>query len=143
MEGELDIILLQNEKEKPSRMDQLWEHTCFEAFIALRSSSSYWELNVSPSGDWNLYRFSDYREGQIREEKVEQIQFNRSQSGKNLILHVVLDLKKVLPELKSEALDVGLTAVLETLDQKKSYWAAQHCGSKPDFHLRKSFCILL
>jgi len=46
-----------------ARKDELWHHTCFEAFLGLPGSDAYWELNVSPDGDWNLYRFSGYRSG--------------------------------------------------------------------------------
>jgi hypothetical protein len=33
------------------RSERLWEHTCFEAFIAPAHSENYWELNVSPRCD--------------------------------------------------------------------------------------------
>ncbi|MBK9028706.1 MAG: hypothetical protein IPN98_13090 [Propionivibrio sp.] len=39
----------------------LWEHTCFEAFVASVSDTAYREFNFSPSGQWASYAFSDYR----------------------------------------------------------------------------------
>ena len=45
------------------RQDNLWKHTCFEAFFARPDSEQYWELNVAPSGHWNLYQFDGYRSG--------------------------------------------------------------------------------
>jgi hypothetical protein len=39
------------------RRDELWRHTCFEAFVSAREESGYYEFNFSPSGDWAAYRF--------------------------------------------------------------------------------------
>jgi hypothetical protein len=143
LEGEIDLLSVPEPKQNPRRLDHLWEHTCFEAFIAISGKSTYWELNVSPSGDWNLYRFSDYRVGQTKEEKVTQIDFEWKKEENRIVLLVGLDLKGALAEFEPGSLDLGLTAVLETLSQRKSYWAVKHSGSKPDFHLRNSFCISL
>src|SRR4029077_41015 len=45
------------------RVDELWKHTCFEAFLMTDDSPGYYELNFSPSGDWSAYRFPAYRDG--------------------------------------------------------------------------------
>ena len=45
------------------RVDELWKHTCFEAFLVTDDSPGYYELNFSPSGEWAAYRFSAYRTG--------------------------------------------------------------------------------
>src|ERR1700676_4801857 len=45
------------------RADALWQHTCFEAFVAPADGPGYHEFNFSPSLDWAIYRFSAYREG--------------------------------------------------------------------------------
>src|SRR5258707_15535221 len=47
----------------PARADELWRHTCFEAFIRAPASGGYFELNFAPSTQWAAYRFSRYREG--------------------------------------------------------------------------------
>ena len=46
-----------------SRVTGLWEDTCFECFLANGSEQSYVEFNFSPAGDWQVFRFSDYRSG--------------------------------------------------------------------------------
>ena len=51
----------------PQRRDGLWQHTCFEAFFGVLGSDDYWEFNLAPSGDWNVYRFAGYRAGQTPE----------------------------------------------------------------------------
>ena len=43
--------------------DELWQHTCFEAFVRASSGSEYYEFNFSPSTQWAVYRFTDYRNG--------------------------------------------------------------------------------
>ena len=44
-----------------SRVTGLWEDTCFEFFLANGSELGYAEFNFSPPGDWQVFRFSDYR----------------------------------------------------------------------------------
>lgn len=43
------------------RQDNLWEKNCLECFVALSEDSEYLEVNVSPNGAYNIYRFDDYR----------------------------------------------------------------------------------
>ena len=47
--------------QPPAAVDGLWEHTCFEVFVAVEGKASYHEFNFSPSGQWAAYAFSDYR----------------------------------------------------------------------------------
>lgn len=42
------------------RQDYLWQQNCLECFVAL-SDKTYLEINVSPQGAYNIYRFNDYR----------------------------------------------------------------------------------
>ena len=44
------------------QVDELWKHTCFEAFIVARGEE-YFELNFSPSTEWAAYDFDGYRAG--------------------------------------------------------------------------------
>ena len=45
----------------PARTDELWRHTCFEAFLRGPSSAEYYEFNIAPSTQWAAYKFSGYR----------------------------------------------------------------------------------
>lgn len=40
-----------------------------------------------------------------------------------------------------QALDLGLTAVIETRDHRLTYWALRHPTPKPDFHNRQGFAL--
>src|SRR5262249_46469843 len=46
----------------PARADELWRHTCFEAFVTT-GAGAYYEFNFSPSTEWAAYRFTGYRDG--------------------------------------------------------------------------------
>jgi hypothetical protein len=41
----------------------LWEHTCFEAFVAADGAAAYHEMNLAPSGAWAAFAFRGYRDG--------------------------------------------------------------------------------
>ena len=129
---------------EPQRLDHLWEHTCFEAFLSSKKSDEYWELNISPFGDWNLYHFKGYRKALGREARIPSLSHFKSdflQTQTVRSLEVTIDLKS-LP-LTSE-LSLGLTAVLEfQYPVGKTYWALKHAGQKPDFHLQESFVLKL
>ena len=42
-----------------------------------------------------------------------------------------------------QALQLGLTAVIEAADGSKHSWALAHCAAQPDFHVRQSFALTL
>ena len=46
-----------------ARTDELWRHTCFEAFVRPSPGEAYYEFNFAPSTQWAAYRFDSYRSG--------------------------------------------------------------------------------
>ncbi|RMF26474.1 MAG: hypothetical protein D6756_03650, partial [Cyanobacteria bacterium J083] len=68
--GELDEVLIPQLNINPCRQDQLWQTTCCEFFLGLENSSQYWEFNLSPRADWNIYRFTDYRQTRQLKTKI-------------------------------------------------------------------------
>ena len=54
----------------PTRQHDLWKASCFEFFIAIQDQPQYWEFNISPSGDWNVYAMDAYRQVNMREESA-------------------------------------------------------------------------
>ena len=123
----------------PRRADGLWEHTCFEAFLRPVGGTAYWEVNLAPSGAWNLYHFSAYRTGHRPEERLQLLASSFSIAGDEARLQAQIPLD-ALPELRG-SLQIGLTAVLEHAEGAKSYWALLHPGPKPDFHLAEGFIV--
>jgi hypothetical protein len=122
------------------RKDRLWEKTCFELFLAREGQPAYWELNVSPSGDWNIYRFDDYRSAMAPETRARAPRVFAKKTAQDLVLAVELELGAFLPG-GGPGLTAGLTAVLESAGGAQSFLALKHAGTKPDFHLRESFVI--
>ena len=132
-------VMIQPCATAPARRDNLWQATCFEFFLSQKNSPAYWEFNLSPSGDWNIYHFNAYRQG-LREEKAFSVlPFSVEQSANYLALSLSIDLSPIVASEKS--VDLGITAVIQTKRGDISYWALNHCGDKPDFHLRESFLV--
>lgn len=118
------------------RADRLWEHTCFEAFLGDEWGEAYAELNVSPSTEWAGYRFDSYREG-MRQAAFPSPRIEVSAGPQRLEVKVALQLAS------SGRRRLGLSAVIEEKDGRKSYWALAHPQGAPDFHHRDCFAIEL
>lgn len=124
----------------PNRQPDLWKTTCFEFFIGLQNDRQYWEFNLSPSGDWNVYRFDDYRVGMREETAFSSLPFEIETRSHQTSLTIELDLSLIKV---SQSIEVGMTAVIEQLDRGITYWAIEHCGTEADFHIRDSFALKL
>ncbi|HYZ48351.1 MAG TPA: DOMON-like domain-containing protein, partial [Sphingomonas sp.] len=120
----------------PARRDNLWQHTCFEAFLSL--DGGYLEFNLSPSTQWAAYCFSGYRAGMS---ELEVAAPGIAVSRTDCLLELDADL--ALPAgLVSRRL--GLSAVIEDVSGRKSYWALVHPpGGRPDFHHADCFALEL
>lgn len=121
--------------------DGLWQHTCFEAFVAADGAARYLELNVAPSREWAAYSFVNYREGMAKLDQVVPRVDVRLEDSR-LDVRAGLELASLV-EPPWNALKVGLTAVVETADGAHSYWALRHPSPKPDFHHRGGFMLSL
>lgn len=130
----------------PDRLDNLWEHTCFEVFLAEPCGSRYREFNVAPSGQWAAYAFHDYR-------KRDETPLASSQPRTHLLLsdgRLELDVSLAADALPCAAacpgLQIGLSAVIEhayNTAHSNSYWALYHPAARPDFHHRDGFTLKL
>lgn len=125
----------------PARKERLWEETCLEFFLAVRGARGYWEFNLSPSGHWNVYRFSDYREEMQEEPAYGKLPFRLETRTDGLILVLECSLARIIPP--AESLEVAVSAVLKHADQHTTYWALTHPGPQPDFHRRDGFLLQL
>ena len=140
--GAAEGILLPMPALMPKRKDGLWQHTCFEAFLSPRGESRYWEINLSPSGDWNAYAFDAYRVGQRPEARISGLDAQLEPEGHGaLTCRITVSLGDLVAP--GTPLDAGLTAVIESVTGEKSYWALAHRAERPDFHRRDSFTLSL
>jgi hypothetical protein len=132
-------ILLLPEPREPVRSNHLWQTTCFELFVKRPDGERYLEYNFSPSSEWALYRFSDYRKGMAEEIAPRpRIICNYTDS------HFALDAEFDLPDqwLEGEFM-LGISAVVEESEGRKSYWALAHPPGQPDFHHKDCFALKL
>ena len=141
--GAVSSVRMPARAPAPRRTDDLWKHTCFEAFVGPAGGEAYWEINAAPSGDWNVYRFDGYRHGMRPEPRVATLSsdLERASCG-TVTLRASIDVAP-LPELVHGELDASLAAVLEAADGTLSYWSVVHAVSRPDFHRRESFVVRL
>jgi hypothetical protein len=134
-----DIARLRIPDPKPARRtDELWRHTCFEAFLHARAGTAYHEINASPSTEWAVYSFDDYRQGMAAPANVPAPTIHIARSARELVLDVRVDLK-VLPPSRA----LALAAVIEDDSGSLSYWALKHPAAKPDFHHAGGFALEL
>ena len=141
LDGRVEEVRLPPLAETPTRRDRLWEETCFEFFIAKKNSPRYWEFNISPSGDWNAFRFSNYREGMQEERAIPSLPVRVQEAADVLLLSAECDLSRLLEA--GRGIDVAISAVIKTEAGEPSYWALAHAGNRPDFHRREGFQIAL
>lgn len=125
-----------------TRKDDLWKTTCFELFLAIKDLPEYWEINLSPSGDWNIYHMDTYRRIGFREETlIQRLQFETHKSMSSFLLNAAVDLNSIIRV--EQILEVGVTAVIQTKIGSETYWALTHPSPKADFHQRESFVLAL
>lgn len=118
----------------PERADDLWRHTCFEAFVRGASDDGYCEFNFSPSTQWAAYAFTGYRAG-MRNFEVSALEC-ATDVGDGW-----LELSAVVRPGAAGVWRIGLSAVIEETSGAKSYWALAHPPGKPDFHHASGFVL--
>ena len=139
LQGRLADVLIPAPLAAPARRHRLWEETCCEFFLALKDSPQYWEFNLSPAGSWNVYRFSNYRQGMAAEQAVTSLPFIVRRSPEALRLTLEVDLAGIIPA--DRGLEVAIAAVIQAPDGRVTYWALTHPGPQADFHRRDGFLI--
>jgi len=141
VQGDLSMVSIPAAAEAPRRRDRSWEETCFELFLGTADSEEYWEINLSPSGDWNVYRFDRYRVGMREERAFTSLPFDVRRDPEALLLTAEIGIGKIVPAGKVLAATVAV--VIRTSDGGKSHWAPIHPASRPDFHRGDGFSLTL
>lgn len=123
----------------------LWEHTCFEVFVAVVGDAAYRELNFSPSGQWAAYAFSGYRQRDEANRSARAIspQIVTRVLADRLELDAAIAPDALLPNPSRASLQLGLSTVVEAADGSRTYWALRHTTARPDFHDRATFALEL
>ena len=132
VEGVAQLIL--PDPAEPTRTDELWRTTCFEAFVG-GPGTAYREYNFAASGDWAAYAFDAPRSAMRNADDRAEVWLEGGESW------IAVE-AEVTGEFASNA-PLSLTAVVEETGGHKSYWALAHPAGPPDFHDRSCFIARL
>jgi hypothetical protein len=127
----------------PGPADDLWKHTCFEAFIQPCGSHGYYEFNFSPTRQWAVYRFHSYREGMTPMHMANPPDISIRKAPNYLELQVTFPLPISAGAGAAQRPKLALTAVVEEDSGRLCYWSARHPQGKPDFHHPDGFAFEL
>jgi hypothetical protein len=126
-----------------TRTDELWRHTCFEAFIRSAVTGAYYELNFAPSTEWAAYRFLGVRDGMSIPNQIRAPQIETRGDAESCTLRATVDLGGAALPPDDAPWRLALSAVIEDADGALSYWALSHPPGKPDFHHPDGFTLEL
>ncbi|MDE2184142.1 MAG: DOMON-like domain-containing protein [Alphaproteobacteria bacterium] len=116
------------------RTDELWQHTCCEAFLQAPGERGYVEYNFAPSTAWQCYRLDDIRSNRRPAEVAPP----------HLAVKAGADALELTATVAWEdGGRLGLTAVIEEANGAMSYWALAHAPGKPDFHRPETWGVEL
>jgi len=122
------------------RRDELWQTTCFEAFLRQDGAEGYIEFNFAPNGDWAAYQFDHYRSLPCDLEISAPV-ITCSVTSDGIVVSVSVS---GLPTVyQAPNILLGPAVIIESQDKTRSYWALHHPLSKPDFHDAKNFKVRL
>jgi hypothetical protein len=116
------------------RAEELWQRTCFEAFVRGPASDIYYEFNFAPSTQWAAYQFDGYRSGMREASGVGAPPIAVKASSALFRLQASLELDQLSDLPRDARWRLGLSALIEETSGLKSYWALTHPPGKPDFH---------
>jgi hypothetical protein len=116
------------------RAEELWQRTCFEAFVRCEASDIYYEFNFAPSTQWAAYQFDGYRSGMREASNVSAPTIAVKTSSALLRLQASFELGQLADLPRDGRWRLGLSALIEETSGHTSYWALTHPPGKPDFH---------
>jgi hypothetical protein len=125
----------------PRRAERLWEHTCFEAFVAPGAGDGYYELNFSPSTEWAAYEFGAYRYGMRPLALATPPSVTVTETASELTVTADVEVPGV--SAAPWPWRIGLSAVVEARAGGRAYFALRHPRENPDFHDAAGFVVML
>ncbi len=141
LHGDLAQLLLPTPTGQPQRKNDLWQTTCFEFFLAVFNAPEYWEFNLAPTGDWNVYSFYQYRRNMKEANNFSNLPLRiLNHDSSRYELQTEINLHSIIAG--NISLEIALTTVIADKNSNVSYWAINHPGSEADFHRRDGFILL-
>lgn len=146
--GRVETLCWPGNGQAAGRCHELWRQTCFELFFGIKGDPAYWEVNWGPcqvggreQTCWNVYYFAGYRSHMCEEQAVGAPVCHVVRDAGCLIYSCTLFYTGLVDDWSD--LEIGVSGVIKAADGSTSYWAIDHYGTKPDFHNRTSFSMLL
>ena len=127
----------------PRVATQLWQHTCFEAFIAVEGRTAYHEFNFAPSGEWAVHAFRGYRDGGSSQRSPTPPSTSRCAQLTGGLSSRLVSGSNSLSAIHATLLRIGLSAVIEAGDGRFRTGRFAIGPRKPDFHDANGFALLL
>jgi hypothetical protein len=141
LEGDLTLLRIPAPRP-PRRAENLWQHTCFEAFLRYKGEPAYCEFNFAPSGEWAAYAFRRYRDGMPLALAWDPCIVVR-RTAERLEFDALIRLDCLPPVQPRTRVQLALAAVVEDEQGVLSYWALAHPPGRPDFHHPDAFALEL
>jgi len=128
--GELENYLF-DKPQKQSRKDELWKRTCFELFLANNDKPNYYELNMSPSSEWNFYHFSDYKQEMKEEKNISNPSIHCSKVPKGYLFSFEFELYTNVVE---DNFILNLAVILLDRQGIRHFYSIHRRSENVDFH---------
>lgn len=134
LQGSLDELCLDYDGI-PLPLQKLWEHSCFECFLA-GPGSTYREFNFAANGQQMQFQFADYRRREVEYEAQRLAEIETRRTATEFVLRArIADLGPTVADPAA----IGISAVLEHRSGARSYWSLNHPAERPDFHDRRGW----
>ena len=137
--GDISLYIFPKQTQQ-QRANELWKATCFELFMNNYSSTKYYEINISPSTQWNSYQFTSYKKEMIESHIFSTPTIRSQQQNNGYNLSFEMDFTESIFEKK---LLINCAVIL--LDNKgvRYFYSINRRKELPDFHDREYFELLL
>lgn len=144
LSGDLEKVEVAPIGSGGARRDRLWEQTCFEFFLVSEpkptADTPYWEFNLSPSKDWNVYALDRYRRGLREESTISHLPFDIEKEQNEIHLNLQkIDISSLVSV--NQPLWLGVSAVISIKAKEQTFWAIVHPALEADFHHPDSFVL--
>ncbi len=139
--GNIEEMSMPQPLTVPTRRNGLWKESCFECFVQNVGCEDYHEVNLSPNGDWNVYRFTGYRAGMVEEFAIDNIDSTTRVEPDKVTICCRIPLNGFLS--MASPIQVGISSVLLCRSATLSYWSLVHPKPHPDFHDSRGFRLQL
>ena len=126
-----------------TRADELWRHTCFEAFLRSVAGRRVLRIQLRAVDAMGGLSFQQLPQPDTRGERAAHAPDRGAIEPRALRIAGRAGARRAVDLPSDAAWRLGLAAVIEETSGHKSYWALAHPPGKPDFHHSDGFAYEL